>query len=182
VKQGSIADPRSFIHPVPHMSFVHGAANASFLQKRFRAMTAHHCYYGMEYSEDRQKIATWAPLVMEGRADDEPVAATRIVTGTEVDYGTLTHHLVNRLSGLSGFAVHNRHHVTNIVHEPGGHWRVTVADTESSGALSVTAKFVFYWRPGALHCSCCRNPAFQKATAMPASASAASGCGAITPT
>ena len=25
-------------------------------------------YHGMEYSEDRSKIATWAPLIMDGRA------------------------------------------------------------------------------------------------------------------
>src|SRR6266403_3672281 len=47
VKKGAIDDPRSFIHPVPHMSFVHGASNAAFLSKRFKAMSAHHCYYGM---------------------------------------------------------------------------------------------------------------------------------------
>ena len=58
IKKGAIADPRSFIHPVPHMSFVHGS-NVSFLRKRFKAMSAHHCYYGMEYTEDRQKIAEW---------------------------------------------------------------------------------------------------------------------------
>src|SRR6202142_3938873 len=38
VKKGSIKDPQSFIHPVPHMSFVTGAENVSFLRKRFEAM------------------------------------------------------------------------------------------------------------------------------------------------
>jgi Malate:quinone oxidoreductase (Mqo) len=38
-----------------------------------------------------------AALVMEGRASDQPVAATRIITGTDVDYGSLTHHLVRHL-------------------------------------------------------------------------------------
>jgi malate dehydrogenase (quinone) len=98
VKKGSIADPRSFIHPVPHMRFVWGAENVEFLRKRFKAMGAHHCYHGMEYSEDRRQIADWVPLVMEGRASDEPVAATRIITGTDVDYGSLTNHLVNHLN------------------------------------------------------------------------------------
>src|ERR1700741_5443573 len=70
VRKGSIDDPRSFIHPVPHMSFVHGAKNVSFLRKRFEAMSANHCFYGMEYSEDRKKIADWVPLVMEGRTGD----------------------------------------------------------------------------------------------------------------
>src|SRR6202162_338315 len=37
VKKGSIKDPRSFIHPVPHMSFVWGDENVPFLRKRFKA-------------------------------------------------------------------------------------------------------------------------------------------------
>src|SRR5580698_10926398 len=50
VKKGSIKDPRTFIHPVPHMSFCWGAENVAFLRKRFKAMSAHPCYYGMEYT------------------------------------------------------------------------------------------------------------------------------------
>ena len=42
VRKGAIADPQSFIHPVPHMSFVHGPENVAFLKKRFAAMSAHH--------------------------------------------------------------------------------------------------------------------------------------------
>src|SRR4029434_2644398 len=34
VKKDAIADPRSFIHPVPHMSFVWGDAHVAFLRKR----------------------------------------------------------------------------------------------------------------------------------------------------
>jgi malate dehydrogenase (quinone) len=142
VKKGSIADPRSFIHPVPHMSFVHGG-NVSFLKKRFKAMSAHHCYYGMEYTEDRQKIAEWAPLVMEGRTNDESVAATRIVTGTDVDYGSLTHHLVSHLIGQPGCQVHYRNRVTDLVREEHGRWRVEVQDLESGKKRSVKTKFVF---------------------------------------
>jgi malate:quinone-oxidoreductase len=66
--KGAIVDPRSFIHPVPHMSFVHGPENVAFLKKRFAAMSAHHCYHGMEYTEDKRKLAEWVALVMEGRA------------------------------------------------------------------------------------------------------------------
>ena len=40
VKKRAIADPQSFIHPVPHMSFVHGAQNVAYLRKRFKAMSA----------------------------------------------------------------------------------------------------------------------------------------------
>jgi len=143
VGKGAIADPRSFIHPVPHMSFVQGPANVSFLKKRFEAMTAHHCYHGMEYTDDRRKIAEWVPLVMEGRTGDEPVAATRIITGTDVDYGSLTRHLVRHLGGLPGFAVHYRHRVTNILREADGRWRIEIEDPDSGEVQSVKTKFVF---------------------------------------
>src|SRR5919197_2244703 len=92
VKKGAIADPQSFIHPVPHMSFVRGAADVAFLKKRYAALTAHHSYRGMEYSEDKQQLAEWVPLVMEGRDPSEKVAATRMVIGADVDYGSLTRH------------------------------------------------------------------------------------------
>src|SRR3981189_2549153 len=143
VKKGAIDDPRSLINPVPDMSFVHGASNVAFLSKRFKAMSAHHCYYGMEYTEDRQKIAEWAPLVMEGRTDDEPVAATRIITGTDVDYGSLTHHLVHHLVGLPGCKVHYKNRVTSIVREENGRWLVEVHDLGSGEKRSVNTKFVF---------------------------------------
>jgi malate dehydrogenase (quinone) len=142
VKKGAIKDPRSFIHPVPHMSFVSGVENVSFLKKRFQAMTAHPCYRGMEYTEDKTRIADWVPLVMEGRAADETVAATRIVTGTDVDYGSLTNQLVAHLQASSGFSVHYRQHVTALSREA-GRWRVEVKDVASGDARSVTTKFVF---------------------------------------
>src|SRR6202012_1079344 len=73
VKKGAIKDPQTFIHPMPHLSFVRGSENAAFLKKRFEALSAHHCYHGMEYSEDPKQIEAWAPLVMEGRDPTEIV-------------------------------------------------------------------------------------------------------------
>ena len=47
-------------------------------------------FAGMEWSEDRAQLADWMPLVMQGRAATQPVAATRIGRGTDVDFGSLT--------------------------------------------------------------------------------------------
>ena len=97
VEKGTIKDPRSFINPVPHYSFVRGAENVAFLKRRFEALSAHHCYEGMEFTESVDELTRWLPLVMEGRDDGEPVAATRMVTGTDVDYGALTSELLESL-------------------------------------------------------------------------------------
>ncbi|MGB8737089.1 MAG: malate dehydrogenase (quinone) [Rhodomicrobium sp.] len=142
VNKGAIPDPRAFIHPCPHMSFVWGRENVSFLRQRFKEMAANHCYHGMEYSEDARQIGDWAPLIMEGRGSDEPFAATRIVSGTDVDYGALTHLLVKQLVAQPGFSVHYLKQVTDISRN-GGQWRVETEDTETSERQSVNAKFVF---------------------------------------
>jgi malate dehydrogenase (quinone) len=143
VKNGAIKDPQSFIHPVPHMSFVHGPENVAFLKKRFAAMSAHHCYYGMEYTDDKKKLSEWVPLVMEGRAADQQVAATRIVTGADCDYGSLTRTLVAHLTGTPGFKVHYGRRVTGLRREPGGRWRIDMKNKHNREAHSTTAKFVY---------------------------------------
>ena len=144
VKNGAIKDPQSFIHPVPHMSFVHGPENVAFLKKRFAAMSAHHCYYGMEYTEDRNKLSEWVPLVTEGRAADQQVAATRIVTGADCDYGSLTRTLVAHLTGTPGFTVRYGRRVTGLRREPvGARWRIDMKNKHNGETHSTTAKFVY---------------------------------------
>jgi malate dehydrogenase (quinone) len=105
VKRGAIKDPQSFIHPVPHCSFVRGSENCAFLKKRFQALLTHHAYREMEYSDDKKQIEEWFPLVMESRDSAEQVAATRNPIGTDVDYGALTEDLLNYLSDKEGFAI-----------------------------------------------------------------------------
>ncbi|MBV8397634.1 MAG: FAD-dependent oxidoreductase, partial [Acetobacteraceae bacterium] len=143
IRRDAIPDPRAFIHPCPHMSFVWGRDNVAFLRKRFEAMSSSHCYHGMEYSENRAKIAEWAPLIMEGRGDDEPFAATRIITGTDVDYGALTHLLIKHLAAQPGVSVHYKHRVVDLDREVNGAWRVDVEDVDTRMRDAVTAKFVF---------------------------------------
>src|SRR6202166_1694335 len=106
VKKGAIRDPQSFIHPVPHFSFVRGEENRAFLKKRFAALSSHPLYYGMEYSDDKKQIEQWLPLVMEGRDPDDVVTATRMLTGTDVDYGALTKDLLDSLEGKDGVSIH----------------------------------------------------------------------------
>jgi malate dehydrogenase (quinone) len=143
VGKGAIPDPQAFIHACPHMSFVWGAENVAFLRRRFEEMSAHHCYHGMVYSDDRETIAGWAPLLMDGRDGHEPFAATRIVTGTDVDYGALTHLLVAHLSAQPGFALHYGAQVTGLERSSDGRWTVTVEHTQTGAIDTVSAGFVF---------------------------------------
>lgn len=149
VKKGAIPDPQKFIHSCPHMSFVWGKENVAFLKRRFQEMSAHHCYHGMEYTEDRAKIAEWAPLIIEGRDRNEPIAATRIVTGADVDYGSLTHLLVAQLTAQPGFSVHYKHRVRDLTRADDGRWTVEVEDAATGEVHATSAKFVFIGAGGA---------------------------------
>jgi malate dehydrogenase (quinone) len=42
VSKGGIPDPRAFIHPCPHMSFIWGKENVEFLRTRYKEMSARH--------------------------------------------------------------------------------------------------------------------------------------------
>lgn len=143
VRTGAIPDPSVFINSCPHMSFVWGKDNVAFLRTRFEAMSAHHCYRGMEYRDDGAGIAEWAPLIMEGRNGTEPIAATRMPTGTDVDYGTLTHLLFEHLSAQPGFDVHYDSTVVGLDREPDGRWRVTTENARTAERHTVSARFVF---------------------------------------
>jgi malate dehydrogenase (quinone) len=146
--RNGLGAPDAFIHACPHMSFVFDPGNLDFLRMRFKAMSAHHCYHGMEYSEDPWQIGVWAPLVMEGRSGKESVAATRIASGADVDYGALTHLLVARLSNLPSFTLRYNHRVIGLSRQ-GREWRVEVEEVETGEVHTTLARFVFIGAGGA---------------------------------
>jgi malate dehydrogenase (quinone) len=97
----------------------------------------------MEYSEDPEQLREWVPLVMEGRDPKQLVAATRMVSGADVNYGALTRNLFTHLKGVQGFQLHLSHQVTEVRRLPNGSWRVEATDTVSNARRSTTAKRVF---------------------------------------
>ena len=143
VRKGAIGAPDSFIHDVPHISFVWGDDNVAFLRKRFEAMSAHHCFRGMEYSEDRAVLERWMPLVMEGRSPSQRVAATRMSTGTDVDYGALTRALLAHVQTLPGVEISYSHRVTDLQRTSDGGWEVSVRDAKSGALRTVSTGTVF---------------------------------------
>jgi malate dehydrogenase (quinone) len=143
VSKGAIADPSTFITQVPHMSFVWGEENSAYMRARYTAMSAHHCFEDMEFSEDHGQIAEWAPLIMEGRPADQPIAATRVAGGTDVNFGALTRLLVDDLKTQPRFSLHYRHKVVGLSRADAGGWRLKVKDLATGKKREVFAKFVF---------------------------------------
>jgi len=146
-----LGDPKTFINPVPHMTFVWGQANVEYMRKRIEVLKPEPLFAGMEYSEDPKVIAQWAPLLIDGRTGDEPIAASRITSGTDVDYGQLTAELIDYLV-KNGAKLHLETSVTGLKKNRDGSWRVKVRDNVGNTPRVVNAKFVFVGAGGgALH-------------------------------
>ncbi len=143
VGKGAMDAPDTFIHDVPHISFVWGEENVAFLRKRFDAMSAHHCFAGMEYSEDHAVLSEWMPLIMEGRDPAQKIAATRMLTGTDVDYGAVTRQLLAQLQKQNDVTISYSHHVSNLTKNADGTWNVSVKDLTSGATRTLAAKTVF---------------------------------------
>jgi malate dehydrogenase (quinone) len=149
VESGRLQNPSSFINSVPHMSVVFGAEDVAFLRQRHAAMSAHHLFAGMEFSEDRAQIAKWAPLLVEGREADEPIAATYSELGTDLDFGALARGLLTRLCAMPGVTMHLQHEVHDLTRRDDGAWDVEVLDLATDITHVWPARFVFIGAGGA---------------------------------
>lgn len=142
VKNGLINNPHEFIMPLPHMSLVQGEQNVDFLKKRFEALSKNPLFQGMEFSDDPSKLMDWIPLIMKGRTPDEPIAATRIETGTDVNFGALSRMLFNHLESKNVTMNYN-HSVVDIKRTNEGLWELKVKNHENGTVERHSAKFVF---------------------------------------
>ena len=143
IRAGVLRDPRAFINSTPHMNLVWGADNVAFLRKRHAALGASPLFSGMEFTTDPRQIAQWVPLMMEGRGNGLPLAATRSPLGTDCDWGEVTRQYIASLRSKPGFTLTNGYEVRKLERNPDKTWRVTAEARDGSGKRIITARFVF---------------------------------------
>lgn len=141
VENGIVENPSTFINPVPHLGFARGDADVAFLRARHAALEQETLFSGIEFTDDPAVIHEWAPLLMAGRQGNEPIAATRSVAGTDVNFGVLTKRLVTALEE-DGMSLHLENEVTDLERHGKG-WRVTTRNRRSGESWSHTTDFVF---------------------------------------
>ena len=142
-EQYNVKEIQRFINHIPHMSFVWGNENVEYLRKRHAALTQSALFEGMEYTEDRARLHDWMPLVMDGRDPQQPVAATRMDLGTDVNFGSLTRGMFNLLQEKPGVTFYFNHEVEKLRHKFDGTWGVKAQNRKTGEDLKVRARFVF---------------------------------------
>lgn len=148
VKNGRLGEPTSFINPVPHIAFVWGN-EVDFLKRRYQAMIQSPLFSDMIYTEDKAKIASWAPLVMQGRDNNQQVAATRMDVGSDVNYGSITTQLINGLEKNPNFKLATNSEVVGISRNDDNTWTVSVKNLQTGKTSYTKTKFVFVGAGGA---------------------------------
>lgn len=141
VAHGLAPRPAEWIRAVPHLSFVRGEDAVAFLRARHAALVAHPFFRGMEFTADREVLHGWAPLLVEGRAA-EPIAATRVEAGTDVNFGELSRQLLAWLAVQDDCRVVTGQRVTRLRRSASG-WEATVCHLASGETRRVAARFVF---------------------------------------
>ena len=142
VENHLIGDPKSFINPTPHMTFVWGEKNVEYMRKRMAVLRDEPLFAGMEYTESPMVIEHWAPLLMDERHSNVPVAATRIASGTDIDYGALTRQLFDYIT-TKGARLRTETQVTGLRRLRNGRWRLNLRDSIGNTPRTIDAKFVF---------------------------------------
>lgn len=142
VSSGHLGEASDFINPVPHISMVFNDDHVRYLKARHEAFKQHKLFERMEYSEDRDQLAQWAPLTMRGRGTGA-VAATFAPEGTDVNFGALTRQLVEHMS-RGGAQIRTGTQVTDLAKQPDGSWLVRTQNRlNSEDTREIRAKFVF---------------------------------------
>ena len=142
VEKKILGAPETFINATPHMTFVRGAKDVDYLSRRFEALKEQPLFTGMQFSTDPQQIAKWAPLLIEGRKGNEPIAATYIASGTDVDFGSITRQLFTYLA-KDGVTVQTSSEIQGLTRLKNKTWQVTIRDTKTGARTYRNAKFVF---------------------------------------
>src|SRR5699024_5162183 len=154
-----LSNAKEFIMPIPHMSWVRGQHNVDFLEKRFAALRENPLFQGMEYTADKEKLREWMPLIMDDRVKEEAMAATKIDSGTDVNFGALTRKLLANLEE-QGVKVKYNHLVKDFEQTANGQWEVNLRNFECNTLEPHTADFLLIGAGGGA------LPLLQK-TAMP---------------
>jgi len=143
IEQSRITVPATFIRSIPHMSFVWDDDNITFLKKRYKALQTCHLFKEMQYSENKNELSEWMPLIMQDRDPMQKVAATKMDLGTDVNFGALTRCMFNCLKGLPNVTLYFNHEVKNLKQCKDKRWKVKVKDVATHQTKLIKARFVF---------------------------------------
>ncbi len=141
-EHGILPDVRSFLNPIPHVSFVQGAENVDYLRRRRDTLVRNPLFANMEFIDGADEFARRLPLMAEGRDFTDPVGLNWSQDGTDVDFGSLSRQLLG-YGAERGMTTMFGHEVRDLRKESDGSWTVKIVNRRTGEKRKLHAKFVF---------------------------------------
>jgi malate dehydrogenase (quinone) len=139
--------PSAFINKTPHLSFVWGEKDSAFLKQRFDLLRQHPLFAEMQFSNSFTQLQAWMPLVMADRKQNEPIAASYVAHGSDVDFGALTRQMVAYLNAQNNFKLIINTKVKKLNkakdRTKDNSWHVRLYNLSTKHTKTIQAKFVF---------------------------------------
>jgi malate dehydrogenase (quinone) len=142
LEKGVLADARSFLNPVPHVSYVEGADRVEYLRRRRDALASNPLFATTEFIDDDDEFARRLPFMAAKRTFAEPVALNWTTDGTDIDFGSLSKQLIG-FGVRSGTSALFGQEVRNLTRESDGTWTVKVRNRRTGDTRKINTKFVF---------------------------------------
>jgi malate dehydrogenase (quinone) len=141
VENGILTD-RSFVTPIPHVSFVRGAQRVDYLRRRQRALAHNPLFAGIEVIDEPDEFARRLPFMAAGRDFSEPTALNWAAHGTDVDFGALSRQLIGYCVRHGATALFG-HEVRNLTRQSDGSWTLLIINRRTRQKRRLNARFVF---------------------------------------
>ncbi|WGH76012.1 malate dehydrogenase (quinone) [Tenacibaculum tangerinum] len=143
VEENLLNNPKEFVHPVTHYSWVTDKENSDYLEKRYHALKKHYMFNSIEFTRDQKKMSQWFPLIANNREENEIMAASKVGRGTEVNYEVLTKAMFKVLKEQYNTPVHCNFEVLDVDPDPEIDWTVKLKDTQTEEEYAIDAEHVF---------------------------------------
>ena len=139
----SFFNTRKFIKKTPHISFVSGLKNVSFLKKRYALLKKQPLFKEMLLTENVELIAKWAPLLLKGRKNLDSLAATKIDHGTDINFGELTNQLLGILEKKDNFSLLVNSEVETIKQRKDKRYNILIRNLKTNKTIEMVSNYTF---------------------------------------
>ena len=134
-------DIKKFLRFLPHISFVSGEINKNYLFKRFELMSEFKGFQDMEFSNEFEKISSWAPLITEKRNSVQTIAATRVKRGTDINFEALNKEYLSYLLKNKNVNIEYKTELKNLYRSGKNEWELHL--NQNGKQISINTKYVF---------------------------------------
>ena len=134
-------DVKKFLKFLPHISFVSGEEDSTFLYRRYEHMRKFKEFEEIEYSTSFGEIESWVPLITLNRNRSEKIAATRMKRGTDINFEALTNEYFNYLNSNKNIKIEYSTELINLKKIRNDSWQLSIKKNKKE--IFVLANYIF---------------------------------------